>query len=142
MIWVFVVLGGLLVLAVAAAFVGSEAFRLGHQASSTVFDVDEAVDAVADRLPSGAQARLSYEDVRWLIIASIEHLRSKGLSALPGEEIVPPAGDVVIGDDDALAVVLGAAEARGLDVSDEDAALVVQGLLAHLSRIGALGPPA
>jgi hypothetical protein len=77
-----------------------------------------------------------------VILVTIEHLRSRGLSALPGEEIATGGKDVVISDDDALAVVLGAVESRRLDVSDGDAALVVELLLAHLGRIGALGPPA
>ena len=33
----------LLVFAIAAAFVGSEAFRLGHTPTTAVFDLDEAV---------------------------------------------------------------------------------------------------
>jgi hypothetical protein len=41
-----------------------------------------------------------------------------------------------------LAAVLGAVGADGLDIADEDAALVIQRLLAHLDDIGALGPQA
>lgn len=142
MVWVFVVIGAVLVFAVAAAFVGSEAFRLGHEVQAAVFDVDEAVDAVAEGLPADAQARLSYAEVRALILATLEHLRAKGVSALPGEDIEPPTHEVVVAEGDALAVVLGVAEAGGLDVTDEDAALVIAGLLDHLGRIGALGPRA
>lgn len=144
MIWVFLVLGVLLVFAVAAAFVGSEAFRLGHEPQTAIFDLDEAVDAVAEELSPAAQGCLTYDEVRRLILATLEDLRSKGLSALPGEEVrrAPGTDDVVLHDDDALAVVLGAAEAEGLDVLDEDAAQVMQALLRHLDRIGALGPPA
>ena len=142
MVWIFGVLGCLLVFAIAAGFVGSEAFRLGHSTATAIFDVDEAVDAVAEGLPPEAQGRLSYAEVRGLIIATLDHLRSKGVSALPGEEIAAPADDVVVAEDDALAVVLGAVEAGGLDVTDQDAALVIAGLLDHLGRIGALGPPA
>ena len=49
---------------------------------------------------------------------------------------------MVIGEDDAVAVVLGAVDREGLEVSDEDAFEVIHALLAHLDRIGALGPPA
>ena len=131
------------VFAIAATFVGSEAFRLGHETPAAIFDLDEAVDAVADALPEGAQARLSYEDVRRLIVATLDHLRDKGVGALPGEDL-PPAGDdeVVVEDDVALAAVLGAVEAQGLDVTDDDAAVVIQRLLGHLDEIGALGPRA
>jgi hypothetical protein len=144
MTWIFLAVGVVAVLAIAAAFVGSEAFRLGHEIPSAIFDLDEAVDAVGDGLPPDAQARLSYDDVRRLILATLDHLEAKGLSARPGED-VPVLGErdeVVVRDDDALAVVLAAVDAEGLDVSDTDAALVVHGLLAHLGEIGALGPQA
>lgn len=142
MVWIFLVVGVLLVFAIAAAFVGSEAFRLGHETPAAIFDIDEAVDAVADDLSPDAQSRLTYDEVHQLILATLDHLRSKGVSALPGQEITPPGDDVVIADDDALAVVLGAVEAQGLDVTDADAAMVIQALLRHLDHIGALGPQA
>jgi hypothetical protein len=141
---VFVVIGALLVFAIAAALVGSEAFRLGHETPAAIFDLDEAVQAVGNDLPEASQARLSYQEVRALIVATLGHLRSKGLTALPGEdvELGPDRPEVTIADDDAVAVVLGAVESQGLDVADEDAFQVIQGLLAHLDRIGALGPRA
>jgi hypothetical protein len=144
MVVVFVVVGALLVFAIAAAFVGSEAFRLGHETPAAIFDLDEAVAAVGADLPEASQARLTYDEVRALIVATLGHLRTKGLTALPGEEVDlgPDRPEVTIADDDAVAVVLGAVEAQGLDVADEDAFEVIHALLAHLDRIGALGPPA
>lgn len=143
MSWIFVVVAAVAVFAIAASFVGSEAFRLGHETPAAIFDLDEAVDAVADALPDGAQARLSYDEVRRLILATLDHLRGKGLSALPGEDLAPaPDEEVVVDDEVALAAVLGAVEGEGLDITDEDVALVIQGLLRHLDAIGALGPRA
>jgi len=143
LVWVFVVVGVVLVFAVAAAFVGSETFRLGHATPAAIFDLDEAVDAVGDSLPPDSQARLTYEEVRQLILAALDHLRTKGVGALPGDEIRPPAEeDVVVADDDTVAVVLRAVDNEGLDVTDEDAFQVIRGLLAHLDQIGALGPRA
>jgi hypothetical protein len=142
--WIVVVVGALLVFAIAAAFVGSETFRLGHQTPAAIFDLEEAVEAVGDRLPFDSQARLTYPEVRQLVLASLTLLRSRGIGALPGEEVRPPAPgqEVVIGDDEAVAVVLGAVEAEGLDVADEDAFEVIRGLLWYLDHIGALGPQA
>jgi hypothetical protein len=141
--WILVVVAALAVFAIAAAFVGSEAFRLGHETPAAIFDVDEAVDAVADALPDGAQARLTYDEVRRLILATLEHLRDKGISALPGQDLPGTSVDEVVVDDGVvLAAVLGAVEAEGLDIADEDAALVIQRLLSHLDEIGALGPQA
>ncbi len=142
MAWLFVVVGALVVFAIAAAFVGSEAFRLGHETPAAIFDLDEAVDAVAEGLPDAAQARLTYDEVRSLIRATLEHLHAQGVTALPGEDVATPEHDVVVDEDHALASVLAAVEAQGLDVSDDDAALVIQRLLDHLGDIGALGPRA
>ena len=76
--WVFLVVGALLVFAIAAAFVGSEAFRLGHETKSAIFDVDEAVQEVGDALPEDVQARLTYDEVRQLILATLRHLEEQG----------------------------------------------------------------
>jgi hypothetical protein len=155
MIWIFVVVGAVAVFAVAAVTVGREAFRLGHQPRPTIFDLDEAVAYVADDLSDEAQALLSYDEVRRLVFAELEHLRDQGIIALPGEEpergrmLVEPAAagngesdSVVVADDDAVAVVLGRAETEGIDVTDEDVFAVVASLHRYLAAIGAVGPSA
>ncbi len=144
MTFVFVVVAGLLVFAIAAGFVGSEAFRLGHETPSAIFDLDEAARAVGDSLPEAVQARLTYDEVRRLILASLAHLETKGLAAAPGRDVrvLGERAEVVVADDDAVAVVLGAVDNEGLEVSDDDAFEVIRGLLGYLDRIGALGPPA
>ena len=138
----FFVVGAVLVFAIAAAFVGSETFRLGHTPTTTVFDLDEAVAFVGDGLRDDTAAGLTYDEVRQLITFSLDHLRAKGISAMPGEDLAldaegPP---VVVADDDAVAVVLGRADAAGLVVTDEAVLEVLDLLLAHLVEIGAVGP--
>jgi hypothetical protein len=144
-VWVFVVLAAVAVFAIAAATVGSEAFRLGHQPPASIFDVDEAVHRVADELPEEAQARLTYEEVRSLILAALDLLERRGVLAEPGEDLPQPDGDtadVILADDDSVAEVLGRAEREGLEVSDEDVFHVVAALHGYLAEIGAVGPPA
>jgi len=136
-IWLFFVLAALIVFAVAAATVGREAFRLGHEPPATIFDLDEAVDYVADDIPDDAQARLTYDEVRELVLAELDHLRDEGIFGYPGEE-PRPEDDVVVSEDDAVAVLL----AEGLDVVDEDVVLVVESLHNYLAEIGAIGPKA
>lgn len=146
MVWVFAVIAALVVFAIAAVTVGREAFRLGHTPPPTVFDFDEAVVVVADELPVEAQGRLSYDDVRELVGAELDHLRRRGLLALPGEEADGPAdgadADLVIDDDDSVANALKEAEEAGLDVTDADVFLVIDALHAYLADIGAVGPRA
>jgi hypothetical protein len=141
---VFVVVGALLVFAIAAALVGSETFRLGHTPTTTVFDLDEAVAQVADGLRDETAAGLTYDELHDLIVFSLEHLRDKGLGALPGEEVDVPADapPVVVADDDAVAVVLGRADDAGMEVTDDAVLEVLDQLLSHLAQIGAVGPPA
>jgi hypothetical protein len=139
--FVFLVVGAALVFAIAAAFVGSEAFRLGHTPTTTVFDLDEAVAYVGDRLRDDTAAGLTYDEVRDLIRFSLEHLRAKGISALPGEELDLGDGPpVVVADDEAVAIVLGRADAAGMVVTDGAVLEVLDLLLAHLVDIGAVGP--
>lgn len=142
--WIFLVVGAVLVFAIAAAFVGSEAFRLGHETPSAIFDLDEALHEVGDALPEAVQARLTYDEVRRLIAASLQHLEAKGLAAPPGRDVrvIGERAEVVVAEDDTVAVVLGAVDKEGLEVSDEDAYEVIRGLLGYLDRIGALGPRA
>ncbi|HEX5366540.1 MAG TPA: hypothetical protein VFW63_07755 [Acidimicrobiales bacterium] len=144
MVWIFVAVAALVVFAIAAGTVGREAFRLGHQPPPTIFDVDEAVARVADALPAEAQARLTYDEVRTLILAELDHLRDRRVLVDPGRDVELPGGDtpaVVVADDDAVAVALGAAEGHGVDVPDEDVYRVVDALHRHLVEIGAVGPP-
>jgi hypothetical protein len=144
-VWLFALLAAVLVFAIAAATVGREAFRLGHQPPPTIFDLDEAVAQVADALPFEAQARLTYDEVRELIVAELDHLQDSGLLAEPGRDLALPDGDtpdVVLADDDAVAVVLGRAEEAGLEVTDEDVYQVIAALHGYLTDIGAVGPPA
>lgn len=140
-----------MVFVVAAVTVGRESFRLGHQPPPTILDLDEAVAYVGDHISDDAQGRLTYDEVRILIEAELEHLRAKGIFGRPGEE--PELGavtvdgaeaelPVVVADDDAVAVVLGEASESGLAVEDIDAFEVVTALHQYLGEIGAVGPPA
>ncbi|HEY1119463.1 MAG TPA: hypothetical protein VGE43_17240 [Acidimicrobiales bacterium] len=141
MLLVFAIVGALLVFAIAAAFVGSEAFRLGHTPTTTVFDLDEAVLHVAENLSVESAMGLTMEEVRDLIRFSLEHLRSRGLSAMPGEELdLVERAPVVLADDEAVAVVLGRADEVGMEVTDVAVYEVLGLLLDHLVRIGAVGP--
>lgn len=145
MVWLFVVLAAVAVFAIAAVTVGREAFRLGHQPPPTIFDLDEAVAHVADDLPFEVQARLSYDEVRQIIVAELEHLEDEGVLAEPGRDLALAGGgtpEVVLADDEAVAVVLGRAEESGLEVTDEDVFQVIASLHGYLAEIGAVGPPA
>jgi hypothetical protein len=142
--WLFLLVGAVIVFAIAAGTLGTAVFKLGHETPAAILDVQEAVELVADELPEDVQGRISYDDVRGLILSALEHLQAKGLAAPPGEDerVIGERPEVVVDEEDAVAAVLGAVDRTGLEVSDEDAYVVIHALLRHLDRIGALGPPA
>ena len=77
-----------------------------------------------------------------MIRAEIEHLEDEGILAAGSGD--PARGgatpDVVLADDEAVAVVLGRAEEAGLDVTDQDVYHVIESLHGYLASIGAVGP--
>jgi hypothetical protein len=142
--WLFVVLAGVVVFAIAAAVVGREARRLDAVAPRAVYQPDEALQFVADRLPEETQARLTPAELERLLVAHLRWLHRKGLQ--PDDVIDRPQDidqPVVVVEDDVTAYLLGAAEAEGIEILDDvDVVHVVEAHLAYFDAIGAVGPVA
>jgi hypothetical protein len=140
---IVLLLAAITVFGIAAVTVGREARRLDAVAPRAVYDLDEAVDYVADQVPPGAQSRLTHEEVRTLLRAHMAQMRARGLQPPVAvdqvQQIVDP---VVVDETDAVAYLIGQCERLGVDVADEDVAHVVDAHLAYLGAIGAVGPPA
>lgn len=128
-----------LVLAIAAGAIGREARRLDAVPPRAVFDLDEAVEYVAEHLPGDVTAVLSFEEVRALLDFGIDHLRGLGVAGRTGERI---EGEVVVSEDAALAAVLHRAHEAMLDVTPYQVQQVLGAQLAYLHSISAVGPPA
>jgi hypothetical protein len=131
------ILAGVAVVLVALVAVGREAFTLGHQPQQAHFDLEEAVDFVADRLPDEVTARLTYDDVRSILRWHLEYLRDRGV---PHRRDLVKGGPVVVEDDEGVAFVLMRADLDGLEVTDTDVALVLEIELTYFGAIGAVGP--
>ena len=78
---IILVVGALLVFAIAARVGGSEA-QLGPRRGPRSCDVEEAVREVGDALPE-VQARFSYDEVHRSILATLHHLEGKGSPPCP-----------------------------------------------------------
>ena len=141
---VFAVVAGLLVFAIAAAVVGREAHRLDAVAPRAVYQLDEAVDFVCDRLPEESQARLTPEEVEQLLVFHMRWLHEQGLQ--PDDVVDTPQSisePVVITEDALTAWLLGQAEENGVELLDDiDAVNVVEAHLEYFEAIGAVGPQA
>jgi hypothetical protein len=126
---VFIALAGVVVFVIAAVVVGREASRLDASSPVPVFDVDEAVAWIAERLGPDVTARLSYDDVRRILELSLDHL--------------PVAGqDAMVADDETVEHVLAAGRREGADWLEPEVWAVIDQETAYLRAIGAVGSPA
>ena len=141
---VFAVVAALGVFVIAAVAVGREAHRLDAVAPRVVYQLDEAVDFVCDRLPEESQARLTPEEVQQLLVVHMRWLHEQGLQ--PDDVVDTPQSidqPVVITEDALTAWLLGQAEESGVELLDDvDAVNVVEAHLEYFEAIGAVGPQA
>jgi hypothetical protein len=137
--WVLiVVLLVVLVLVIGVVAVGAVVNRLAVEAPVSVFDEDEAVEWIADRLPFEVAAQVSHDDVRALVLWHLEYFESEGLATETRFADAPDG--VVVAEDDSLAYVLGQASEAGLEVDDGQVVAVLEAERDYLEAIGAIGP--
>ena len=141
---VFAVVAAVGVFVIAAVAVGREAHRLDAVAPRVVYQLDEAVDFVCDRLPPESQARLTPGEVEQLLVFHMRWLHEQGLQP---DNVVDARQSIseplVITEDALTAWLLGQAEANGVELLDDvDAVNVVEAHLQYFEAIGAVGPQA
>jgi hypothetical protein len=117
------------VFVIAAVVVGREASRLDASSPVPVFDLDEAVTWIAERLPPEVTASVSYADVRRILELSLEHLPVDGR-------------DAMVADDETVEHVASAGRREGAVWSDSEVWAVVDQEAGYLEAIGAVGFPA
>lgn len=142
MIW-FIAAGALiLVIAVAAMrWVNRE---LSHTAASAVYDLGEATDWIAERLPEAVAAKLSFDDVKAVLLWHLAFLRSQGMATFGGVDLEAQSAavggkDVVAHEDQAVDAVVASAAASERDIDEVDVVVVLELNNDYLHAIGALG---
>ena len=140
----FSVLAALASFVIAAVVIGREARRLDSVAPRAVYDLDQAIEFVADRLPAETQARLTFDELRVLLKLHMRWVHDKGLQ--PADVIDRPQDImevIVLGEETLTAYLLGKAEESRIEVLDDvDVVHVVHAHLAYFEMIGAVGPSA
>ncbi|HJM26695.1 MAG: hypothetical protein QGG81_08040 [Acidimicrobiales bacterium] len=144
MTWIFIVVGVLVVLAVGFVAVGSALGRLEATVQPAVFEVDDVVDWLAERLPDEAAGQLSRSDVVVIVGWYLDYFGSVGLATRHGQELGEAAIDegtdrVVARLDDALEVLV----ARGMEepepLDSVSVAVVADLLGVYMAEVGAIG---
>ena len=136
------IIAAVLVFAIAAVIIGREARRLDGVAPRAVYELEQATQFVADNLPSETQARLTFAELRKLLVFHMRWLHDKGLQPAGvvdrQQDIV---NEVVIDEQSLTAYLLDAAEKNNIEILDDvDAVYVVKAHLKYFDAIGAIGP--
>ena len=142
--WVFIAAAAVCVFVIAAVVIGREARRLDAVAPRAVYDIDQAVEFVADRLPEQTQARLTPDELRQMMVLHMRWLHAQGLQP---DKVVDREQDiaelVLVTEDQLSAYLLAQAELAGVQLLDDvDVVHVVDAHLAYFEAIGAVGPTA
>lgn len=137
-----IVVSSTLVFIIAAVVVGREARRLDSVAPRVNYEIEQATQFVADRLPSNSQARLTYPELRKLLVFHMHWLHENGLQPAGvldrRQDIV---NEVIIDEQTLTAYLLDAAEKNNIEILDDvDVVHVVKAHLEYFDAIGAVGP--
>jgi hypothetical protein len=137
--WLWVLLAVLGTFVIAAVSVGVVSGSLARRPRRSVYDIEEAVEFVADRLPDELTAQVSYDDVRSVLLFHCDYLAAKGVAS---ERTADDIGSalVVVPDDEPTAWVLGKVTDAGLDLADDQVVQILDAELAYYQAIGAIGP--
>lgn len=137
--WLWIVLAVICTFLIAAVSIGVVSGSLAARPRRSVYDIEEAVEFVADRLPDDLTARISFDDVRSVLLFHCDYLADKGVAS---ERTADDIGSalVVVPDDEPTAYVLGKVEAAGVDLSDADVVTILDVELEYYRAIGAIGP--
>ena len=136
------IIAAALVFAIAALIIGREARRLDSVAPRAVYELEQATQFVADNLPSETQARLTFAELRKLLVFHMRWLHDKGLQPAGVVDRQQDIVDEVVIDEQSLtAYLLDAAEKNNIEILDDvDAVYVVKAHLKYFDAIGAIGP--
>ena len=129
-----------IVFAIAAVVVGREARRLDAVPPRPTFELEEAVEWVANNLPFDVRATLSHDDVRRIIDWNLEYFRMKGVSG--NGHSATAEGPVVVGGAETVDYVLARAESLGAEYTPPQVHAVLDAQMSYLEAIGAIGPEA
>lgn len=137
--WLWVVLGVVCTFVIAAVSIGVVSGSLARRPRRSVYDLEEAVDFVADLLPPGVTAEVSFDDVRSVLLFHCDYLAAKGVASGSTADDIGTAL-VVVPDDEPVAYVLGKVTEAGLELPDDHVVMILDAETRYYEAIGAFGP--
>lgn len=142
MIWVFVAVAAVIVVAVAYYTVARVSARLANTEAVATYDLSAATEFVRRGLPAEIAQRVGADAVALLLAWNLDHLRRKGVAAF-GEADAMAGGFARTAresePDEALDELLRRAAAEGVAFDALDVVVVLELNAQYLASIGALG---
>ncbi len=139
--WIFFLVGALVVVLIAFVAVGKAVAELETERSPAVYDLNDAVDWIAHRLPDEVTARISFDDLALLLRWHLDWFQEVGVASLHGQELATDQAriDGAIATDEAAidAIVARSLAAGGPEAVDVVCVLDLQ--MKYLTAIGAVG---
>lgn len=141
MVWVFFTVGAVAVVLIALVAVGKAVAELETERSPAVYDLNDAVEWIAQRLPDEVTARISFDDLKTLLRWHLDWFQEAGVASRHGQELATDQVRI----DGAIApheAAIDALVARSLAADGPEAVDVVCVLdlqMKYLKAIGALG---
>ena len=119
--------------------------RLSHTEAVAVYDIEEAADFAAGRLPDAVNERLDRDQLRYLLGLHLAFFRQAGLATYGGvDEVAMDAAakneTTIAHEDEAVDFVLKRLAEVGDETEPVDVVVVVELSNNYLHSIGALGP--
>ena len=139
--WIFFLVGAVVVVLIAFVAVGKAVAELETERSPAVYDLNDAVDWIAHRLPDEVTARISFDDLTLLLRWHLDWFQEVGVASLHGQELATDQAriDGAIATDEAAidAIVARSLAAGGPEAVDVVCVLDLQ--MKYLTAIGAVG---
>src|SRR3954447_17361764 len=137
--WLWIVLAVVCTFVIAAVSIGVVSNSLALRPRRSVYDLEEAVDFVADQLPPEVTAEVSFDEVRSVLLFHCDYLAAKGVASERTADDIGTAL-VVVPDDEPVAYILGRVEEAGLELTDEHVVMILDAETGYYEAIGAFGP--
>ncbi len=138
-VWIIVFI---IVVMIALVAVGGVVGDLEDAATPAVLELEDAVNWIADQLPDEATARLSFGDVRQILLWHLDYFDDAGLASEYGEELgVYGEGEepVIAAEDESVNYVVQRSVEAGSEIEAIDVVLVLDQQMHFLREIGAIG---
>ena len=137
--WFWIPLGILCTFIIATVSIGMVTGSLARRPRRSFYDIEEAVEFVADRLPEDLTSVVSFEEVRAVLLFHCDYLADKGVASLATADDMGSAL-VVVPEDEPIAYVLGKVSESDLQLNDEQVLQILDAESEYYRAIGAFGP--